>query len=181
MASDQTPHQTRTGQKRPFPDPATDQAAGKLAHPLTVYPGQAATSDRPATDQPDPSGNGSGGGQLNVCTVDGLPAPAGINDGFTVPTVMASCLDVNSQTPTDGRQPGPKPNGPGSGASEFRFPIGKTKQPKPKQPKPDRKTPRECPQCGQMFTPRKTGRPPKYCSAYCRVAAFKDRQAARDS
>ena len=158
--------------RRPFHDPQTQQAAGKLNQPQTRYPARPATS-QPATGQTDPSG---GGNRRNVCTVDGSQAPAVTNDVNTAQTVTRSCLDASFQTPTDGRQRGQRPKRQGSGAGEFRFSIGETKQQKPKQTKIDRSSPRPCPHCGETFTPRATGRPPKYCSPYCRVSAFKQRQ-----
>ena len=126
---------------------------------------------------PDKSGIGSDDDKRSVSTVADLPAPAGTNDACTAPTVTGSCSAANTQTQKNGRQLGPKPKPPDSSQNEpFRFPIGKTKQEKTKQPKPDRSTPRPCPQCNQLFTPRATGRIPTYCSSYCRVQAFKERK-----
>jgi hypothetical protein len=145
-----------------------NQQATPLPHPLRTE--QAAHSAYPAHP----------GGQPSASTAAGSPAPDATNDAVTAANRTAFSSVVNSPTPTTAPPPGMRP---GSGAANnappdpsFRFPTEKTKQ----MAEADRKQPRLCPYCQTVFTPRRTGRLPKYCCGECRVNAFKERQRQRE-
>lgn len=43
---------------------------------------------------------------------------------------------------------------------------------------PEQATGKPCPRCGQPIHPKRTGRPPVWCSQACRRAAYEERRAA---
>jgi hypothetical protein len=142
----QTPSSPKNSQKRPFPDPATQQATGKLNQPQTRYPARpAATSDQTAYLANNATGR---------CTKD------------------AKAAAKNTVVRRAGKQP--TGSGNGNGQSDGRHGSIETQQAAVTGHWYDPAgRARDCDHCGASYQAKRSSS--RFCSGRCRLRAHKAR------